>query len=389
MINTLLTKVIDAIVDRLDIPKSYYRRAAERHKSLGEWLCRPNSAVAHLNPTVASQGSFRYGTVIVPVHTNWEYDLDNVAILQLAKTALTQKQIKDVYGSEIKGYALAHGMQPPEEKNRCWRLHYSDEVKFHIDSLPSLVEEQTVINAIISRGVPPHLAALAVAITDKRHPEYQTITRALLSSNPRGFAAWFEERTRPWAGARIKKLVEQRFYASVEDVPPYEWRTPLQRSIQLLKRHRDVMFRDNPSGAPISMIITNLSAHAYSGEPEIGSALTNILESMPQYVRDMRPRVPNPADPAEDYADKWTKNPMLEQNFWTWHAQAKADLANLSDLIGSSRLAERIRQIFAVDLTADDLKKLGISENSPTMPLVRSAPALSIRTAPRPWSNRD
>ena len=50
----------------------------------------------------------------------------------------------------------------------------------------------------------------------------------------------------------MRQLVERRLYASVEDVPPYEWKTPLQRSIQILKRHRDVMFRDEPRRAPRS-----------------------------------------------------------------------------------------------------------------------------------------
>ena len=98
----------------------------------------------------------------------------------------------------------------------------------------------------------------------------------------------------------MRHLVEQRLYASVEDVPPYEWKTPLQRSIQVLKRHRDVMFRDNPLVGPISIIITNLAAHAYAGETDLGSALTNTVERMPQYVNPTRPRVPNPANPAED-----------------------------------------------------------------------------------------
>jgi hypothetical protein len=53
-----------------------------------------------------------------------------------------------------------------------------------------------------------------------------------------------------------------------EDVPTYELKTPLQRAIQLLKRHRDVMFVDNLDVAPISMILTNLAGHAYGGEAE-------------------------------------------------------------------------------------------------------------------------
>ena len=130
-----------------------------------------------------------------------------------------------------------------------------------------------MIRAIISRGVPLGLATLAIAITDRRHPLYDQITRTLLSSNPRGFAAWFEERTRPLALGRMRHLVERGLYSSVEIVPPYEWKTPLQQSIQILKRHRDVMFRDDPGARPISMIITNLAAHAYAEESDLWSAL--------------------------------------------------------------------------------------------------------------------
>ena len=72
----------------------------------------------------------------------------------------------------------------------------------------------------------------------------------------------------PLAEARRLDLVKRRSYATIEEVPTYELKTPLQRAIQLLKRHRDVMFADNPEVAPISMILTNLSGRAYNGEEE-------------------------------------------------------------------------------------------------------------------------
>lgn len=388
MADRLLTKLVDFVVDRLDIPRSYYEKAAARHKSLGEWLCRPESRVASFHPNVSAQGSFRYGTVNLPLDGTGEYDLDNVTTLKLAKTAMTQKQIKQLYGSEILAYAIAHKMREPDEKNRCWRLHYSDEVSFHLDTLPCVPEDADLIAAIARSGVPSSLAELAVAITDKRHPEYQRITRALISSNPRGFAGWFEERARPFALSTIRGLVERKLYANVESVPPYEWRTPLQRSIQFLKRHRDVMFRERLSLAPISMIITNLSAQAYGGESDIASALTNIVEKIPDYVRSTRPRVPNPADPAEDYADKWGNDPVLEQNFWTWHAQLRTDVANLGRLLRNHRLPAEVSRILAVDLSSDELKVLEIPEVR-SAPVVLSAPALSIPTEPRPWSDDD
>jgi hypothetical protein len=55
-----VAKLLEIILNSLDIPESYYQRAADRHRSLGEWLCRPESKVAVFEPHITPQGSFRY-----------------------------------------------------------------------------------------------------------------------------------------------------------------------------------------------------------------------------------------------------------------------------------------------------------------------------------------
>jgi hypothetical protein len=175
-------------------------------------------------------------------------------------------------------------------------------------------------------------------------------------------------------------------FSSVEDVPAYEWKTPLQRSIQLLKRHRDVMFQENPELAPISMILTNLATHSYNGESDIFTAVTGIVDRMPSFIRAGLPRVPNPADPAEDYADKWSKDPQLEQNFWSWHMQAKADLARLPDLLRGDRLSASVRQMFRLDLTQEQLRQFQFASIS-MRSVSHAAPAIAFTNAPKPWGN--
>src|SRR5205823_5737249 len=126
------------------------------------------------------------GTVVRPVVETQKYDLDNVTMLQMAKTRMSQKDLKNLYGAEIRAYAIAHKMTDPiEERNRCWRLFYADAFSFHLDSLPCVPEDQRLVDAITAAGVPVHLAKLAVAITDKRHQHYERISAALFSSNPR------------------------------------------------------------------------------------------------------------------------------------------------------------------------------------------------------------
>jgi len=378
------SRLLSIIVDHLDVPKSYYDKAAARHRSLGEWLHRKESTVAAYDPDVRPQGSFRYGTVIRPIHEGDAYDLDNVCLLRkLSKSILTQQQLKELYGNEIKAYAKANGMLAPvTEHNRCWRLNYADEIEFHLDTLPCVPEEAAVVQRLVLAGVPPELAQRAVAITDKRHPHYREITSAWPSSNPRGFAAWFEQRA---ALGRVRAQTTNQIRSAVEDVPPYEWKTALQRSIQLLKRHRDVMFRDQPDLAPISMIITNLAAQAYEGETDLLSALRKIVDKMPGFVRPTSPRVPNPADPFEDYADKWRTNPRLEKSFWEWHASAKAILDRLPQLLQRTSLQSDVRSHFLVDLTEDEERLFPPLGSRPATAVVASSPLISVPAATKPW----
>ena len=377
---------LELLVESLDIPPSLYERAINRHHSLGEWLCRDASRLRDFNPRVSAQGSFRHGTVVRPLVQDAEYDLDNVTTLDLLKTQVTQKDLKYLYGLEMRGYAEAHGMiEPPEEKNRCWRLRYADEERFHLDSLPSLAEEESVIGSLRNRNVPEEFARRAIAITDKRHPAYATITAYWPTSNPRGFARWLEQRMGTFAHARRRALVEGRVYASVDDVPTYALKTPLQRAIQLLKRHRDVKFADNPDVAPISMILTNLAGQAYAGESDVYLAVRGILSRMLNYVGDVAPYVPNPTHPAEDYADKWSKDDRLEKNFRYWHAEASRDFERLPRLTDSAVLKAATRDTFRIDLTQDHLKRLGLAGSAAPAIITSVAPTVRISSPPRPW----
>lgn len=369
--------------DDLDIAPSLYRLARERHASVGAWLCRPESSLARFQPRVRPQGSFRFGTVIKPLVEGSTYDLDQVVTLdKLSTQTLSAADLKERFGAELAGYARTHGMQVPEEKHRCWRLPYRDEVAFHLDSLPSVPAGDPTVHELRQAGVDEPWARRAVAITDDRHPDYRLVGGKWLTSNPSGFARWFEARA---ALGRTRALAKGG-QASVEDVPPYEWRTPLQRAVQILKRHRDVMFQATPTLAPISMIITNLAAQAYAGEQDLGDALSGIVERMPMYVRAVAPRVPNPTHPAEDYADKWRTRRDLEGNFFVWLEQVRADVRTFSQ----ERVnPERVQKRFALKLSEEQQRQLGAAAASrPSAPaVVIPAAAPRIETGPRPWQS--
>lgn len=377
-------ETLERIADLLDIPRTYYEKAAARHQSLGEWFCRDESLIARYDPAVYPQGSFRLGTVIRPLLAAEEYDLDTVCQLRrLGKLAMTQKQLKQLVGHEVKAYAEKHQIKEPVvERKRCWRIDYSGEVKFHIDTLPCVSEDAAVIAALVRLGVPRNLAELAIAITCKTHENYEVISADWPKSNPAGYAAWFEQRMSVQAAARRRQLIAEGVYESVEQVPTYALKTPLQRSIQILKRHRDVMFRDDPDGKPISIIITTLAAHAYQGEEKVGDALRGVLGRMLGQVRDTAPRVPNPVNPAEDFADKWAINPQLERNFRDWHSQACLDLEALGNVRDADQLKRRFAGKFGLTLSDQEARTLA----GDAAASYQAAPAVHVKDAPKPWA---
>ena len=58
--------------------------------------------------------------------------------------------------------------------------------------------------------------------------------------------------------------------ADIDEIKEYHLKTPLQKAIQILKRHRDIMFKDDTKHLkPISIIITTIAAELYRNEDNI------------------------------------------------------------------------------------------------------------------------
>ncbi|MEO0435225.1 MAG: nucleotidyltransferase, partial [Cyanobacteria bacterium J06656_5] len=287
MKNKTTNQIMEAIAGSLEIPPSAYEKAESRYNNLGEWLEDKKSASSEYSPHIYSQGSFRLGTVIRPVDSSESYDLDLGCRLQsgVSKQTHTQEQLKKLIGVDLEAYRRANGIQHElEEKHRCWRLDYLDELNFHIDVVPSIPEDETQIaslqGAMTSQGFVDTLAntvaSHAGSITDNRHPSYRSISGDWRISNSEGYALWFESRLKQ-AEQLLKRRALEASVATVEDLPAWRWKTPLQQSIQILKRHRDIMYKDDPDGKPISIILTTLAASAYQGEDILEDALERIL----------------------------------------------------------------------------------------------------------------
>jgi hypothetical protein len=328
--------VLEQIAAALDIPSSLFEEAKARYESLGAWLDREGSSLAAYDPAISPQGSFLLGTVTRPLTEADEYDVDLVCVLKGTKAEFTQKSLKEAVGSEVALYARVHNMsRPPEEGRRCWTVTYADGAQFHMDILPALPDSESYRLLLEQHGYRalahnPALSGQAIAITDNTSPDYARRTEDWPQSNPQGYAAWFRSRMITQLRERKRALVEAlRIMAKVDDIPDYKVKTPLQRTIQLLKRHRDVMFAEDDEHKPISIVITTLSAHAYNNEPTIALALQSILTRMDHFIEYPNDEawVANPVNPAENFADKWGEEPLKRENFYHWLEKARRDFA--------------------------------------------------------------
>ena len=380
---TTLQERLTQVSELIEIPTSHYRLAVKRYESLYDWFVRQESTIRCFSPSVYPQGSFRYGTVIRPLSKKEEYDLDLVLQLLMPKDKISQAYLKDLVGNEVIGYARANGFKSPaEEKKRCWRLNYADDVSFHMDILPAIPDDPEFIQLLIQAGVRAEFAEHAISITDNGVPKYRLVSPDWPKSNPKGFAKWFEKRMKEVATQRMKSLVANRVYASIDEVPAFEWKTALQRCIQILKRHRDVMFHAAPEFKPISMIITTLASHAYSGESNIAEAMVNILDGMSNFVRDEFPRIGNPVNPAEDFADKWKSDRRFEDNFWMWLTQVKSDVASIGSLL-PQRAADLTNKRFEVEYRTPDVANTNLAATIPAVHI--ATPKVHITSPSRPW----
>jgi hypothetical protein len=327
---------------------------------LGKWFKRDESHCSKHSPHIYPQGSFRLGTVIRPVGAKGDYDLDLGCRLRsgVSKQTYSQKNLKMLVGLDLEDYRMARKIQSKlEPKHRCWRLEYADELSFHMDVVPSIAEEQgrrgMIKEAMVKGGMDNALAENVAkhsgAITDDRLPNYSIISNNWLVSNSEGYAVWFESRMR-----QAELILEKRAMARLDQLPARRWKSPLQQVVQLLKWHRDVMFQKNPDSKPISVIVTTLAAHAYAGEEDVETALAGVLKRMGSYVRQNQPRVPNPINPVEDFADKWPLPKYaalkLEDNFWNWLKAAQEHFKTLGTTRDPALLEKTADEAFGVVL---------------------------------------
>ena len=351
-----LNQIFRNLADEIAVPPSRYREAKERYEAVGAWLDEADSELAPYKPIIYPQGSFALGTAVRPLGSD-EYDVDAVCLLQLSTFQVTQKKLKNLVGDRLKHPQSRYKdiIDPKEGGRRCWTIHYAEKTKFHLDVLPAIPDDY---RWLLDLGVPRELAESAICITDSKTWD---IDPNWPRSNPKGYAAWFKSQMQTRLDeakyAHVKALRkdldeakyahEMEIRAEVEKIEDFDVQTPLQQLIQILKRHRDLRYNSD-GDKPISIIITTLAAQAYSNEANIGEAILNVVPRMRGQIEQHNGVfwVPNPVNPQENFADKWSEKQRKAQLFFEWLNDLEQEYRDLLTDTGFKKVSGYLVEAF-------------------------------------------
>jgi hypothetical protein len=174
-------------------------------------------------------------------------------------------------------------------------------------------------------------------------------------SNPKGYATWFEGQGRIVTDSVIKK-------AEIEPMPALlaaEDKTPLQRSVQLIKRARDRYFAGRPDDAPRSIVLTTLAGHVYAKQPSTAQALHDILASIERLVAgslvplDVR----NPANRGEVLSEQWAADSDSYRDFRNWLRWLAGEWNMVLTATSIPATERQLEALFGEDIVKEALRK--------------------------------
>jgi len=145
----------------------------------------------------------------------------------------------------------------------------------------------------------------------------------------------------------------------IPDQEAAEEKAPLKLDVQLLKRWRDICYKDNPDVAPISIVLTTLAANFYRGEQSIARSLGNILSGISNLVRTSYPRINvlNPSNPGEDLSERWDTNHEAYHEFVNGTQEFDTPWKALLQSRGLDKVTRALERLFGEEIAKTVVEK--------------------------------
>ena len=154
--------VTEELYKQIDITPTQYELAKSHYEAVAKCLTDGDVAA-----DVYTQGSFAFGTVIRPYKEGRDADFDIDLVSQSSDDKLQSEPgaLKKSVGKCLRESQYHRDLLDRDEGRRCWTLNYAprDGIGFHMDVLPCVHEEESIIRSIILENVSPALANNAIA----------------------------------------------------------------------------------------------------------------------------------------------------------------------------------------------------------------------------------
>jgi hypothetical protein len=324
--NAQLDDLLNRVCENLQLSPSKREKVENRYKGVCEWIESDNGIFNKAK--IYPQGSYRIGTTILPVKDG-EFDLDFV--VQIDADWESMKFI-EIY-KKFKDRLVENPNYKPmiEEKSRCIRIKYASE--FHMDIIPCCTENKTPDKN-------------RIMVPDK-------IERDWVISNPEGYANWFENKYIREEEIFLKGFSDYgQILEKAEELPqevPFQLKQPLQRAVQLIKRHRDIYFLNQQDYSPSSIVLTTIAGHFYKGEKSIFEALDSIINGILDFYNKnaykSKLKVLNPVNESEDFTKEWEDNHELYKKFIEYIISLNEVWKKLNSLV-QPQLTEYLKKAF-------------------------------------------
>ena len=354
----LLGGLLEWACQKIELTETQAALAADRYGTIGRWLGDGEHPLL-AEATIHAQGSARLRTTVRPIR-RLEHDIDLICALPHTGPELRVADVHRLVGDRLREHATYGAMLEPI--NRGWRLNYANE--FHLDITPAVPD--------------PAVGNGAILVPDRA-------LKAWKESNPKGYAAWFDA----IAAIEVLRVPQSRrvIRADVEPLPEdVPFRGALRRIVQVMKRHRDNVYLAKPEAelcnAPISIIITTLATQAfqrvarkvvYADEFDL---LREVVRTMPAFITvgpDGKCWVPNPVNPYENFAEKWSLHPERAKAFVEWCARFQAD----ADALAAARGLDEVKRLLA-RMLGDDTAVVVLKEYTDRVSANRGAGGLTV-----------
>lgn len=356
-----VNQLLEDIATELNIPESTLKKAIISYDTLAEYINNNSDFSVNIFP----QGSVRLGTAIKPIYENDDYDIDLVCFVK--EDISKPSTLKEMIGDVLKNSDRYSKLLLPEGR-RCWTLKYADEAHFHMDVLPA------------KHG--PNQSDEPLTITDKTNGQY-----SFLSSNPKGYAKWFDRKQRDGYNSHT---------FSIEKINSPQNKTTLQKTVQLLKRHRDIMYSNKSEHEleykPISIVITTIAAELYDGGQTLLSAIERFANSWENCIsKDNCGNfiLKNPIDANENFVDKWIEHPERRNAFFEWTNQLKYDLkeSNFTNFTDKVKESEHLQSMFGEKIVTNTYKKLYKKEEKLYIDALQTSAGITTNETATPVKN--